>query len=131
MHDTRRVRLGETLGDLSGEGEYLLGGEWSFVHELAERLPLHELHHDVMGALVFTDVVDRRDVRMVERRSGTGLPFESTSSLGVRGKVGGEHFDGDRPLESGVLRLENLAHPARPDGREDFVRPEHPTLPAI
>jgi hypothetical protein len=53
---------------------------------------------------------------MVECRSGPGLSFESPNSRSVRGKVGGEHLDGDRPLETGVFRFEDFAIPPAPMG---------------
>jgi hypothetical protein len=118
------VGLGQPLGDLGGEGEHRLGGERTLVQEVPEGLPLHELHHDVVGAVILPDVEDRRDVRVVQGRGGVGLAFEAASSLGVGGQLGGKDLDCDRPLEAGVLRLQDLAHASRPDGREDLVRSE-------
>ena len=125
MYDPRRVGLGQPLGDLGGEGKHLLGREGALVQELSESPSLHELHHDVVGALVLPDVEDRRDVRVVQGRGGVGLPFEATSSLGVGGKLRRKDLDRDCALEAGVLRLQDLTHTPRPDGREDLVGSEH------
>jgi hypothetical protein len=103
VHDTSRVCLRETFRDLPGERECLLGGEGTVLHELSKRLPLDELHDDVVRAAIFTDVEDCRDVGVIQRGSGSSLTFESSESFSVRGKMRGEDLDGDGPLESGVL----------------------------
>jgi hypothetical protein len=36
----------------------------------------------------------------------------------------GQDFDRDRAIETGVAGFVDLAHPAGPDGREDFIRAE-------
>src|SRR5581483_7107112 len=38
---------------------------------------VHELHHDVVGAVLLAPVVDRHDVRMGEVGGGLGLPAEA------------------------------------------------------
>ena len=38
--------------------------------QVGERLPLEQLHRDERPAFVFADLVDRADVRVVQRGSG-------------------------------------------------------------
>ena len=46
-----------------------------------ERLPFHHLHRDERTPFVLADLVDRADVGMVQRRSGSRLPPEALQRL--------------------------------------------------
>ena len=46
-----------------------------FADELPERLPLDELHCDVVGSLVHVNVVDGDDVGMAQGGCGAGFPL--------------------------------------------------------
>src|SRR5450432_4796743 len=76
--------------------------------------PVHELHHQVIGA----DIVNLADVGMVQRGDGAGLAFEAVGEGGLR------KLDGDRAVETRVAGLPHLAHAARAEGREQFVGSE-------
>ena len=43
---------------------------------LRQRLSLDVLHHDELNAVLFTDIVEGTDVRMVHLRSDQGLALE-------------------------------------------------------
>ena len=109
MRDARLVRLGETTGDLSGKAQNLLGRERTVDNQLSKGLALDELHHNESCAFILPDVVDGCDVGMVQGGGGPSFPLESTAPLGVRGKLGRQHLDGDGTVESSVLRLVDLA----------------------
>ena len=55
---------------------------------------------------------------MVQRGDGAGLALEAIAEL-LRGD-----FDGHVASQPRIVRLVHLAHAARADKREDFVRPE-------
>ncbi len=48
---------------------------------------LHQLHDEEARAVLFTDVVERTDVRVVEAAGGTGLALEAFTALGVIGQM--------------------------------------------
>ena len=78
MDDAGRVGFGEALGNLDGEIEHSLRGQrLSRSEQLAEGFSLDELHGDVEGAVGLADVVDGQDVRVVQRRGGTGFLLEA------------------------------------------------------
>ena len=62
--------------------------------DLVERRAVDQLHRDVGRALVLVDFVDGDDVRMVQRRRGTGLAYESPASVRSR-RLGRQDLDRD------------------------------------
>ena len=67
---------------------------------------------------MLADVVERADVRMVQRGNRARFTFEPFAEWSVDG------FDGDDPIEPRVAGFEDFTHAARADRREDLVRPE-------
>ena len=70
------------------------------------------------------DVVQRANVRMVQRRDALGLPFKPFAKLRIERQHRRQHLDRDGALEPGVARFVDLAHAARADRLNDFVRTE-------
>jgi len=48
-----------------------------------EGLSLEEFHHDEWASLVFTEIVNRADVRVIQRRGGARFPLEALEGLSV------------------------------------------------
>ena len=88
---------GESVRDLHGDIENLPD-----VVGWAHRLTVHVLHHDV----VFADVVNLRDVRMVQCGNCAGLTLEAFGELSA-----GE-LDRDSAVESSVAGFPDLAMPS-------------------
>ena len=61
---------------------------------------------------------------MVQRREDLRFPFEPGQAVRVERQVVGEDLEGDVSAQRGVAGFPHLAHPAGPDGREDFIRAE-------
>jgi hypothetical protein len=59
---------------------------------------------------------------MIQRGGGASLLLEPAKSVGVGTELGREDFDGDLSTESRITRPIDLAHPAGPDPRKDFIR---------
>src|SRR5262249_30448092 len=95
---------------------------------LRERLAVDQLeHHEVQLVAAHAraaDVVDRADVRVVERGDALRLALEARAELRVGRELRGQQLDGHVPLESRVTRLVDLAHPPRTERSADLVRPE-------
>ena len=79
------------------------------------------LHRDEVDTLVLPDVVDRDDVRMIERGGGSGLVDEALSALFADRSVVPEQLDGDGPSEAHVDRTVDDAHAAFTDRRQYLV----------
>src|SRR5262249_22528675 len=83
VDDPLLVRRGEPLRDLAGEEDALSLRDRSPRESLAQRLALEELHRRVRDAVVSSEVEDRQDARMRERRDGQRLALEAGESGGV------------------------------------------------
>ena len=79
-----------------------------------ERRAFHKLHDQV----IWTDVVQRADVGMVERSYRSSLELEAFGEL-LFGSL-----DGDDAVEAGVAGLPHFSHAALADWLQNFVRPE-------
>ena len=61
--------------------------ESSFLQPLLERVTFHQLHDEIVNAVLFSDVVERADVRVVQAAGGGGFAFEAFPALGGVGEV--------------------------------------------
>ncbi len=102
----------ERLRDLTPVVQRAIDRQAAARNQLVERPPGHELHDDVIDALVLFDVVDRDDVWVVERGDRASFLLESRSRAGVVLPLRGQDFDGDLALQLGVASPIDLAHPA-------------------
>ncbi len=124
MHDAEPVSLVERIGHLRGDAHRRRERQRASREAIGERLALEVLEHQEIETGVLADVVQRADVRMIERGDGPRLALEAHAEVGVARDVGGEHFDGDQPIESSVTRPIDFAHAAGADGSLDDVRTE-------
>jgi hypothetical protein len=83
------------------------------VVELAlERAPGQDLHHQEHAALREADVVDRDDVRRIDRRERDRLTSQPVGDHHVSGHVAPRALDRDRALELAIEAQIDLRHPA-------------------
>src|SRR5581483_6602745 len=90
MHDPFLVRGGESVRDLSrvfdrlanGNARAALVGE-AVADLVAERLSFEQLHNYVRGVVVRADVIDRDEVRMIQRAGRTRLDLEAMQPVGI------------------------------------------------
>jgi hypothetical protein len=71
-----------------------------------------------------TDIMQRADVRMVQRGDAAGLALEALAQRWVTADMGRQDFDGHRAIEPCISRAIDLAHAARAERRQNFVGPE-------
>jgi hypothetical protein len=67
------------------------------------------------------EAVDRRDVGMLELGQYLGLALQARQPLGVVGKRGRQHLDGDVPLQPGVFGAIHLTHAALAQLGDDAI----------
>ena len=65
-----RVRRVERIRNLDGQTQEYANIERPLIDPSRERLALEQFHGDELPAVVFVDLVDRADVRVIERRRG-------------------------------------------------------------
>src|SRR6185295_16309996 len=86
-----------------------------------KRDAVDELHHDEENAVVFADLEDLRDVRMIERSGGLRLTGETLHPIQIRSYFGSQHFQCDFAIKPGVPGEVHFAHPARAKPGEYLV----------
>ncbi len=116
--------LHERRGDLHAVLEHFRYGQRPTGHAVRERLPFQQLHHQIRGAVIVTDIVKRADVGMIELRDGLRLALEALAELRIGREVGRKDLDGHLAVEAPIARPVDLPHPARPERSNDVVRPE-------
>src|SRR5580698_10936809 len=77
MHDALLMGRGEGIHNLKSDAEDLGHRHRALAKLLPQRLAVNPLHDDERQTVHRTDVVNRDDVRMIQRRSGAGLLYES------------------------------------------------------
>ena len=66
MDEPRAVRRRQRVADLNCDRQRLGQRQRALGDPRVERLAVEQLHHEIRGALVIADVVQRADVRMTE-----------------------------------------------------------------
>ena len=82
------------------------------------------IHHERRDTGALFEAVDRRDVRMVQRRERLGFPLKAREPLGVLGERIGQDLDRHLAAEAGVCGAIDRAHPALADLRGDVIDAE-------
>ncbi len=124
MDDAAVVRGRQAAGDLHRVLDGLPDGQRAGAKAVAERLAFEQLRDNERRAVLGADVMDREDVRVVERRGGLGFLRESPEPIRIRGEVVRKHLDRHFTPERRVARAIDLAHPARTERREDLAASE-------
>ena len=102
MNDALGVRLDQRRHDLRGIQQRRFHRERSAFQPCRQRFALHQFHHQV----VRPNVVERADVRVVQRGNRARLALETGAELLV------SDLDGDGAAQSRVDRPKDLAHAA-------------------
>ncbi len=124
MDDPGRVGLRQPLSHLRGDVDGVVHRQRPPCDPLLERLALVVRHHEVelSGAVSgLVDLVDRADVGVVQRRGGLRLQEEALLRRGFTDQIRGKNFDGHLPVEPGILRPVDDAHPAPAELGRDLV----------
>ena len=91
---------------------------------IGERRTLDELQHERLKSIGFFEAVNRRDVRMIERGEDLRFALEAREPLLIEGEAVGQDLERDVALERRVARAIDLAHTARAERGQNFVRAE-------
>ena len=118
------MRRRQCVGDLTRDLERAIHRQGSAGEVLGERRPFDKLHHERADPIGNFETVNRRDVRVIERRKQTCLSLQSRNPFSVDGERGGQDFDRDVTRQPGVARAIDFTHRARIERPQDYVRPE-------
>src|SRR5262245_47038977 len=95
MDDAFGMRGGQPFGNLPRVINRLSLSDWALLYQLAQFFAFEQLGHDIRRAFMRTDIVNREDVRVVERRGGAGFLLEAAQTIRIHGELGRKHFDSD------------------------------------
>ena len=124
VEDPRLVRGVERVAQLADPGDGLREGDRRADHPVAERSPFEVRHHEVRQALFVAVVVDREDVRVVERGDEPGLVVEALPEVAVPSVAARITFTATvRPRRSSV-GPPDLGHPPLPEELLETVAAE-------
>ena len=88
---------------------------------LAQRLAVDEFGHQEARAVVIADLVNRQDVRVIERRRRPRFVQETAQSFRIAAQLRPQYLERDRSPERRVDGLVDLAHPAGAEQAQDLV----------
>jgi hypothetical protein len=107
MNNALAVGFIQRVGELDGIFQDVFERQRSLFETLGEGMPL--LHDEVIHSVMLPDVMQRADVRMIERRDCLRFALESFAKLGLRGRPR-QNLDRDRTIQPRVSRLVYLSH---------------------
>ena len=114
MHHAVPVGFGERVGDVAEDAHPVADGQkLALLHQLlAEREPVHVRHHVEEEPVGRARVIERQDVRMLQRRRDLDLPEGNRSLPQRRGQLLPQHLDRDLPVVLQVLGEVHCGHAA-------------------
>jgi hypothetical protein len=77
VNDSLGMRCVQTVGDVDAQFQQAFQFESAFIDQMLERRAFHVLHHDEGAAVLFLNVMDSADVRMIQCGSGARLALEA------------------------------------------------------
>ena len=87
MDNALGMRRIEPIGYFDGQGEQHLQLHRAFADHVLQRHPVEELHGNERLPVLLADVVDRADVRVIQRRRCLRLTLEAGQRLRVSGNL--------------------------------------------
>jgi hypothetical protein len=90
MDDAGPMGPVESIGNFDCRAQRLVEIQRTAIETSGERLALEMLHHEVIGAVVPADVVERTDVRVRQRADRLGFPLEAVAKHRIARQRGRE-----------------------------------------
>ena len=114
MDDPFLVRGLQRVGNLLRHPKRLICGHRTTFNAVRQRLAVDELEHQKTRPIRFLEVMDRRNVGVIQRGQHFGFPLEPGQTIGVGGEGLGENLDRDVALQPGVARSVDSPIPPAP-----------------
>ena len=124
MNHSLPVRFFQRVRNVRCNFECFIDWQGSLSEPLRKGFPFQILHYQIPGTVLFTDIVKRADMRMIEGCNRTRLTFEALLRLRVRPELFVENLYRNRAVQACIEGFVNLGHASGSDGRDYFVRPE-------
>ena len=91
------------------------------VQDFAQGLAFHKFHDHVAACVASSDIVNRDDIRMIERGCRAGFTLEPPHAIGIQPVAVGEHFDGYTSFQPLVAGEINFTHTPGAQRGQNFV----------
>jgi len=121
MDDALCVRGIQGVGNLNTQLHHLLEFQRLATDAMLERLAFHKLHGDKKTPCVFGGFVNRANVGMVERGSGTSLAAEAFEGSRVLRQIIGQKLERDVAAEAEVFGFVDHTHAAPAEFLQETV----------
>src|SRR4051812_37809099 len=109
MQNAGGIGGGETVGDTDQQLDHLPPRSFPGRCPVFERTALKILGDQVLPIFPFSSVMNRENVRVIERRSGLRFELKAAPGGGIP-QIAGEKLDRDTAVEPGVLSTEHHTH---------------------
>ncbi len=119
------MRLGQTFRNLRRDLNRLSHWQRARGKQLAQGPPLHQLHCDKGAAIGFVNLVNRTDIRMVQRGGRACLAAKTLKRLRVFGEFFGKELQRNVAAELQIFGFVNHAHAAAADLTQNTVMADH------
>jgi hypothetical protein len=121
MNDSFAVCGIEPVGDLDASREQSFQFHGTPGHAVLQRGAFQKLQRNERFLVLFTDVIDRADVGMIQCGCGFGFTPKALQSLAVLRKVFRKEFQCNKSVQAGVLGLVDHTHAPAAEFFEDTV----------
>ena len=121
MDDALGVRRIESVGYLDSHVEQTIQIQRFPESQFPKRLAFQVLHRDEWARFVLANLVDRANIRMVQRRRGPCFPPETLECQRIAGDVIGKKLQRNKAAKLGVFGLVNHTHSATAQLTDDTV----------
>jgi hypothetical protein len=118
------MRRVERAGDLNRDQQRIVHRQLTARETVGQRLSFQVLHDEIGSPILFANVVQCANVRMIERRDDARLAVEPLAEVRVGSQAFRQDFERDGPIQARVPRAVHLAHSACADGGFNLVRTE-------
>ncbi len=103
MHDAGRMSFGQTFGHVLQIAQEFFQLSLPAVNAFAQRLTIDEFHRDEIHTAGFANLVDMRDVWMIERGGCGRLLIKSAHAIFISSDFGRQNFQRDLTMQSRIL----------------------------
>ena len=121
MNDALVVRRRQSLRNLRGIVGGLARRQGAVVELRAQAAAFEQLGNDEGRAVLLADIVNGKNVGMIQRRDRARFLLEATEPVGVAGKRLRQHLERDLAAKARIASAIHLSHTARAERRDDFV----------
>src|SRR5215831_18737416 len=121
MNDSLAMGRVQRISNLDAKRQNHLRIERAPRDTLFQSHPFQQLHGNERLAVLFADVVNGADVRVIEGGSSLGFALKAGERLGIAGYLIGEELEGNKTVKPSIFSLVDHAHATATELLNDAV----------